>query len=152
MDNIMQHIDESGAFADSFKEQIGLYAGDEFKGSKVFDDVPDVATLIKNYAHTKTAYGKKLDNVIQLPNDASSDEDKAAAITAAQDFLGAPKEAKDYEFPRVDGLDYSEEREKLFREFFMTNRVPVDFAKSLVETFNKMQVDMVNAQLDTEKK
>ena len=149
--NIMEHIGTDGVFTETFKEQALTIAGDEFKDSKILDDIHNLPDLVKSHIHTKTAYGKKLEGVIQIPNENSSDEDRATATAAAQDFLGAAKDAKDYEFPRADGLEYDEEREKIFREFFMSKRTPVGFAKELVEIYNKMQIDQTNAHLATEK-
>ncbi len=149
-DNIMDSISPDGVFAESFKGQAIAIAGDDFKDSKVFDDVPDVSTLIKNYANTKASVGKKLDGVLTLPTDKSTDDERAEFRTSALKAIGAPDKADDYEFPRPEGLQYNEDNEKIFRDLFHENNVPVGMAKVIVEKNNEMQVAAVKAHLEGE--
>ena len=154
--DIMEHIDSEGKFTDSFREQVSAIAGEDFKGSKIFDDVPDIATLVKNYAYTKRDYGKKLEGVIKLPNDKSTDQERAEFRKAVLKSLGAPESADDYDFPKPDdlpdGMLYDEDTEKEFRQFFLDEGIPADTVRRLVEKFTAMQIARFQSHLEEENK
>ena len=149
--NIMEHINaDTGDFADTFKDQIVGIAGEEFKGTKVFDDVPNLSTLVKNYAHTKTAFGKKLEGVIQRPKEDASEEDKTAFRNGLLTELGASDKPDDYVFPEVEGMAYHPEVAKEFQNYFVENKYPVGMANSLIEKWNETQVSLAKAQLEAQ--
>ena len=155
MENIMQHIDETGKFTDSFKDNILAVIGEEHKGTKLWENIPDVATAFKVLADTKSAFGKKLENVIQRPADDASDEDKEAYRKSLLKELGATDNADDFEFPRMDGVEYGEqeeENEAAFRKFFLEEGVSPALAKKLVELGNQAQVGMAKARLEAEQR
>lgn len=153
--NVMEHIDETGKFTETFKEQISSIAGEEFKDSKIFDSVPDIATLVKNYAYTKRDFGKKIDGLIQKPAENATDEQKAEYRKMLLKELGAPEKAEDYVIKRPEnlpeGVSYDEEVEKHFREVFLKLGVPNDIASALTDEFNQLQMSRFQAALEKQK-
>jgi len=150
MDNIMEHIEADGKFAETFREQAITSLGDSFKGTKILDDVPDVGTLIKNYANTKAAYGKKLENVIQRPAANATDAEKAAFHSSLRKELGASENPDDFEMPRIADFEYGDQEiknEATFRKFFVDKGFSPEVAKGLVELSNAVQVETVSARL-----
>jgi hypothetical protein len=144
--NVMDFVDESGKFTDGFKDQIGSIAGDEFKGTKMLDDIHDVPSVIKSFLHTKRDYGKKLEGVITKPGEGASDEDRANYRTALLKELGTPESADDYEFPKTEegsGLTFNENLAKMWREFFHSKGWPVDMVKDAAEFMYKSQAAMI---------
>lgn len=155
--NIMEHIDtETGKFSDTFKDSVTAVIGEEHKDTKLFDSIPDVATALKVLADTKSAYGKKLEGVIQKPGEKATDQEKSEYVASLRKELGASDSGDDYEMPRPEdlpeGMNFSEEAEKTFRDLFVSEGVPVSTAKLLVEKFNEIQIARFQSHLDEETK
>lgn len=70
-------------------------AGEDHADSKVFDDIKDVAGLIKSHADTKSKLGKKLENVIQRPAENATDEQKAEFRKLLLKELGSKESAEE---------------------------------------------------------
>lgn len=153
--NVMEHIDsETGKFTESFAGQISAIAGEEHKDTKLFEKVPDVATLIKVALDTKSALGKKQE--FQRPGENATDAEKTAFRKALQKELGAPESSDDYEFARPDdlpeGMRYLEEVEKVYRELFHEEGVSLSTAKRITDKFNEVQRKRFNDRLEAENK
>ena len=98
--------------------------------------------------------GKKLDNVIQRPASDATDDKKAEFRNVLLTELGAPETVEGYVFDRPDlpdGMQYSDETEKNFRELFHKLRVPADVAKQLTTAYNEMQVAKFTTERETAK-
>ena len=154
--NIMEHIDETGAFTEGFADAAKSIAGEEHKDTKLFEKVSDVSTLIKVALDTKSAYGKKLEGVIQKPAEGATDQEKADYRSSLLKELGTPEKAEDYEFAKPEslpaGVAYNQELEDRFREVFLKRDVPADMAKGLVEDYNEIQLGAIQARLDEQQK
>jgi len=147
---------DDGKFTEDFSSSL---LGDDYKDSKVFETTPDLQSLLKSHADTKSALGKQkeeiLSNAIQKPREGASDQERVDYRKVLQKELGAPEKPEDYEFPRLegapDGLSHSEDTEKVFRQVFFEEGIPVDVVKSIVDKFNKFQLAQFNARLEAEK-
>lgn len=141
-------IDETGKFTDEFKSTLPTIVGDEHKDSKIFDDVPDLQTLAKNYANTKTAFGKKLENVIQRPVKDAKPEDIEAFKKSLAVELGAPKEAKEYKFYKdklPEGQTYNDKAEARIRDIAFKHGV----SATAIEEMSKAMFEEQMAEYNT---
>jgi hypothetical protein len=154
-------IDAEGNFTDEFRAAVPGYLGDEHKDSKALDDINTLGDLVKSHAATKSAYGKKLENVIQKPAEDADDEQKAEYHKALATELGAPDNADKYEFFRADkelpkGMLYSEKTQEALRECAFKHGVSAAFIKEASEVLHKSQVqelkDVVAKQNDDAQK
>lgn len=148
-------IGTDGAFTPEFTEALPGFLGEEHKDSKDFDDIKDIGTLVKRFADNRKMVGKKLDNVIQRPADNATDDAKAEFRNVLLTELGAPEKVDGYSFDRPnlpEGMEYSDETEKHFRELFHKLRVPADTAKQLAASFNEMQIAKFSEQRNAAKK
>lgn len=147
---IQDFIDSDGNFTDGFVGEARTAAGEDFKESKVFDDVPCLDTLVKNYAETKKSYGVRMDNVIQKPSDDASDADKATYQQNLLKELGQAEKPEDYDFGSKDdlpeGVTFDENMDKAWREFFHSQGWPV----SMVSTAGQFMREMQIKQAETE--
>ena len=68
---------------------------EEFKDEKMWENIPDTGTLLKNYAHAQ----KRMGNSVNIPGEDASAEEKAEFFTK----LGRPDSIEDYgvEFPKL---------------------------------------------------
>jgi len=163
--NDVEVMDSSGKFTENFKPEM---LGEAYKDSQFFKTTPDLMSLAKAAADTKSALGKKMEGVIQKPDENATDEQKADYRKSLQRELGAPEKADDYEFPRAEltldddvkeffgrvfpetpitELPYNEESEKFFRELFMKEGVPAETVKNIVTAYNRFQVQQYNIGL-----
>lgn len=152
----MDGITNEGVFEDSFRTDVlPGYLGDDHKGSKVMDDVKDVATLVKRFADTKSSHDKKLENVIQKPADDASEEIKAAYRAELATASGAPAAASEYEFFKSeklpDGMERSGELEDKFRTAFFEHKASKALVKALSQIFEEHQVGAFNSLVETDK-
>ena len=149
-ENIMDHIDAEGKFGEGFKSAAISIAGEDHKDTKVYDDVLDFNTLVKNYADTKSLVGKKLEGVIQIPKDDASDEDKSTFRSDLLTRLGASDKPEDYVLPKAEELEYDENAAKMFQALAVENKIPVDIFNKLAEGYTQMQVQQVKDCLATQ--
>jgi len=142
--NLTEHIGEDGNFTEGFAPAATASLGEGYQDSKVLEGITNPAGLIKAYADTKTAYGKKLEGVIAKPGENATDEEKASYRKTMLAELGTPESPDDYNFNRPeslpDGMTYDEEFEGAFRQLFHEVGMPADMAKSLADKFNEVQV------------
>lgn len=151
----MDGITNEGGFEDSFRSDVLPGAiGEEHKGTQLFDDIPDVQTLCKRFADTKTAYDKKLDNVIQKPPDDAPDEVKATYRSELATASGAPAAASEYEFFKSEklpeGMERSQELEDRFRQVFFEHKTPKALVKALSQVFEESQVAAFTSVMETD--
>ena len=145
-------IGTDGVFTEAFTEALPGFLGEEHKDSKDFDDIKDIGTLVKRFADNRKMVGKKLDNVIQRPAADATDDKKAEFRNVLLTELGAPETVEGYVFDKPqlpDGMDYSDETEKTFKELFHKLRVPADVAKQLTTAYNEMQVARFTTERDS---
>jgi len=144
--DLSEHCNDDGTFINPAALK-GL-AGPEHAETKCLDDVKDFSSLVKFAVETKSAYGKKLDNVIQKPGKDASDADKAAYKASLKAELGAVKSGAEYEFARPEklpaGMGYDEAMEAQFRELFAKTGMAKDEAKQLYDAYNEYQVARYN--------
>ncbi len=147
---IQDFVDGDGNFTDGFVAEAKTAAGADFAESKVFDDVPSLDTLVKNYAETKRSFGTRMDNVIQKPGADASDEDKAAYQKSLLAELGPATKPEDYEFGSKDdlpeGMTFNENLDKAWREFFHSQGWPASMVSQAGQFMRKMQMEQVEAE------
>lgn len=148
----MEGISNEGVFEDSFRTNVlPGYLGDDHKGSKVMDDVPNVGTLIKRFADTKSAFDKKLENVIQKPGESATEDEKSAYRTALAVASGAPVTAAEYEFFKSEklpeGMERNQTMEDRFRTEFFKHKAPKELVKALSQVFEELQIEGFNAMM-----
>ena len=152
--NLSEHCNDDGSFIDP--AALRTLAGPEYAESKAFDDIKDFRSLVKVHADTKSALGKKLDNVIQKPAADASDEDKAAFRTSLKTELGAVKSGAEYEFNRPAelpaGMHYDEAFEAQAREMLAAAGIPKDEAKAIYDGYSNYQIARYNAAAEAETK
>ena len=152
---MVDFLNEEGGFTDGFREALPGMLGDEHIDSKVFDDIPDVATLAKNYADTKSMVGRKLEGVIQKPTESATDEDKANYRDTLRIELGAPESIEGYAFDRPElpeGMEYDEGMEGEFKDLFFQRKTSPDDAKFFVDAFNQMQINRYKQAVEAQNK
>lgn len=151
--NLSEHCNDDGSFIDP--AALRTLAGPEYAESKAFDDIKDFRSLVKVHADTKSALGKKLDNVIQKPAADASDEDKAAYKASLKAELGAVKSGAEYEFTRPElpaGMHYDEAFEAQAREMLAAAGIPKDEAKAIYDGYSNYQIARYNAAAEAETK
>jgi len=139
-------IDAEGNFNQDFTDALPGMLGDEHADFKDFENIKDMGTLVKNYANTKSAFSKKLENVIQKPGPDATDEQKTEYRNQLMEGIGAPKEVGEYKFERPslsEGRERNEEQEKGFADFCFQQRFTPEQAQSLVD-----YADKINATFD----
>ena len=152
----MDGITNDGVFEDSFRTDILPGAiGDEHKGTKLFDDVPDVQTLCKRFADTKASHDKKLENIIQKPADDATEEVKTAYRTELATASGAPDTAAGYEFFKPEklpeGMEYDTAVEDKYRAFFAEHKVPKVTAMALSKIFAETAISNFETLIETDR-
>ncbi|KKK51471.1 hypothetical protein LCGC14_3114610, partial [marine sediment metagenome] len=104
------------------------------------------------YADTKSAMGKKQENVIQKPADDASDDVKAAYKAEIAKAGGAPDSAADYEFFKAeklpDGMERSQELEDKFRAVFHEHKAPKALVTALSQVFEETQIGAFTALME----
>lgn len=137
----VDYINEDGSFdQEKLSGQLGTIAGEGFKDSKALANTPNVDVLVKNFLNADRKVNQKLEGVIQKPAENATDQEKAEYRVSLLKELGAPDTEDAYDFPRVEGMDYDENAEKVFRSLFKEMDMPVDLANALVAKFNEVQV------------
>lgn len=150
-----EYFDDSGNVTEAFRTDLPTMLGTEHAESKMFDDIigredkseaSDIALMIKSGADTKAMVGKRQENVIHKPGDDASDDDKAEFTKALLTHLGTAEKAEDFEFAKPtdlpEGMSYSEDDEKEYRQWCLDNNVPKGMAKLYFDKFNAMQLDI----------
>jgi hypothetical protein len=151
-------IDEEGNFTEEFTEalpgMLGLEKLEHEDGSpiKTFEATPNLSSLAKAYHDTKTAYGKKLENVIQKPGENASDEDIAAYNAELDAARGVPTEAQSYEFPLLDGETeealFTDDHKTEYQNFAKENKIPASTFSAFVQLNRKLAAAQAKAVAD----
>ncbi len=151
-------FNDDGSFTDTGKASLVTLAGEGHSETKVFDDIPNYGALVKAYADTKSAYGKKLENVIQKPADDAGDDVKAAYKAEIAKAHGAPPDASGYKFYKSEtlpeGMERQQEIEDTFRAVFDKHKASAGLVEELSEVFEKLQIksftDLIEANKQIE--
>jgi len=155
MNELLQHIGEDGSFSESFIGAARTIAGEGFEESKVFDDVHDVDTLTKNYAHAQKKLGERAENVINKPGENASEEDIAAYHQSLLQELGPAEKPEDYEFNTEglpEGFNYSKELENHWREFFHSNKWPVSMVNQVAEKMKEISLQQFQSNKEAQER
>ena len=125
------HLDESGSFNDQFYSDLP----EELQGNEFIKRAGSVGNLIKVAADTKSAYDKKMENVIQRPGDDADDATREAFRTSLLTEAGytAPETVDGYELIAPEGIVPDEEGIKEFKEFCKANNMPAATAKAVFD-------------------
>lgn len=156
--NFTNALNEQGTFSTDFITQLPSLAGEGHKDTKMFENTPDLPSLVKSYADTKSALGKKLENVIQKPADDASDEQKTEYHTQLLTALGGNVEkAEDYALTTKpegwpEGLPFDEKLMEDFQTFFMEKHWPVGMAQESIAKYHEILLQRVDEQLKAEEK
>ena len=134
---------DDGKFTDGFSPNL---IGEEYAESKAFENTPDIISLTKAYADTKSALGKKLENVIQKPGEGASDQELVDYKAAIRSAAGAPEKVEDYIFTPAEGIEHNEELAKVFKEKFFQHGLAPEVASDLVATWDALQIAMGEQQ------
>jgi len=151
----MGFLDDNGGFTDDFRGKLPEILGDEFKDFKDFDNIHDVQTLVKNYANTKSAYGKKLDNVIQRPAKDAKPEDVSTFQKALLKELGAvdkEDDLKDLNFRDgiPDGVELDNRLVDSMKKFILEEKMPKPLAAKLTKMYNNIMMQSYTEQKATQ--
>jgi len=150
--NLIEHIGEDGNFKDTFGPSAVAALGDDFKDSKVFEGIKNPSDLVSAFANTKKMVGQKLEGVIKKPGEKATDAEKAEYRKSLLAELGTPEKPEDYDFARPEklpeGMQYDENFEAAFRQFFYEIGAPKDMVSAISNKFNEMQIANHNAYLE----
>lgn len=149
-------FNDDGSFTDTGRGTLAGYAGDDHKGTKVFEDVKDLAGLCKFAADTKSAYNKKMENVIQIPGEGSDETTMAAYRARLAEASGVPSEASGYEIFKPeklpDGMEHNEELEAGYRKIFKETGCTKATALALSKFFTENQITGFNSVMEEDRK
>ena len=155
MAELQDCIGEGGALTDGFVAAARTAAGEGHEESKAFDDIPNLSALVKSYADTKSAYSKKLESTFLRPADDASDVDKAAYRDKLSTELGAPGDAKDYEFFKAEklpeGMERSQDLEDKFRAVLFEHKASKTLVKALSQVFEEVSIESFNGMIENDK-
>lgn len=149
----MIELDDNGGFVDV--AQLREAAGEGFEDSKVFDDIKDLPTLAKNYAATKSAFGKKLENVIQKPGkDAKPGEIETYRAGLASELgLAAKPEEIELKRPELpEGFPYDEVMEGEFKTYCIENKIPKKYVELISDWYNNRQSGVIKNHVEGQQK
>lgn len=142
--NDVEIMTEDGQLTEGFNPGM---IDEKYKDSKYFETRKDIKSIMKSALETKSAYDKKLENVIQKPAADATPEQKAEYRKALAREMGAPEKSDAYEFEAPpEGLQHNEELVKVFKDVFLKEGVPVSTASALVKAFDAFNVKMIQAQ------
>ncbi len=143
-------IDAEGNFDQEFTDALPGMLGDDHKDFKGLDDTPNIATLVKRFADTKSAYDKKQENVIQRPGEEATDEQKAEFTKALREGLGIQGAAEDYTFADLEGAEtYREGSKEYWSDVFKKLNISQEQATGLTSALHEMQRDINKGELET---
>ena len=152
--NITDHFNTDGT-VNADGPGLATLAGPEHADTKCFDDVKDFHSFIKSHADTKSALGKKMENVIQKPGENATDADKAAYKASLKAELGAVKSGAEFEFVRPTlpaGMRYDEAMEAHFRDMFAQMGTSKEDAKLAFDGYNSYMIAQYNKAAEAEQK
>ena len=98
-------IDSDGKFTEAFTTALPGYLGketltkDDGSPIKMFETTPNLGSLAKMAYDSKTALGKKMDNVIQKPGENATEQEVKDYMTALDTARGAPDSIDAYVVP-----------------------------------------------------
>ncbi|KKL05474.1 hypothetical protein LCGC14_2605680 [marine sediment metagenome] len=139
---------DDGVITDNFKPSM---LGDDYADSKFFDTIPDLTSLMKSAADSKSALGKKLEDVIQRPGENATDAEKSAYQAEIRKASGAADKVEDFEFGITVEGEAHEEFTKIFKEKFLEFGFSPSVASELVELYDVTQAtvqEAIQAQQD----
>jgi len=156
-------LGENNTFTDAFREALPGMIGDDYNNSdgeptKVFDDVPDIATLSKNYLNTKRMTDTKISEAAQaqiteggytkpLGDDASPED-----IAAFRKSAGIPESADGYGFVKPEDMPEGMEHDEVFSKAIMDvlhqANIPKGAADSLNAAYNAHQQKLYTEHLE----
>lgn len=158
-------IDEEGNFTDAFTTALPGFLGketlthDDGSPIKMFETTPNLSSLAKLAFDTKTAQGKKLENVIQKPAEGASEEDIAKYMSELDAARGVPTEPQNYEFPLGEGETeekiYTEEHKTAYKAFAKEHNIPASVFNGFVQLNRKLaaaQVADITQQIEDAEK
>jgi hypothetical protein len=148
MMNDVAIMTDDGKFTSDFKPEM---LGDEYKDSKFLETTPDLVSLMKAGIDTKSALGKKLENVIQKPGENATEQELADYNKALKEARGAPDSVEAYDWKPPDGQTHDENLVKLFKEVFLEIGLPPSDAEVLVGKWDAYQAQVV-AQMQAAQK
>ena len=143
---------DDGKFTDSFNPSL---IGDDYKDSKAFESIPDIVSLLKAHVDTKAMVGRKMEGVIQRPDENATEEQKADYRTSLLKELGVPERAGDYVFARPEGMPeelINTDLENSAKEFLHSKNVPSDIASDIVNWYYQTQHKAIQDRLADEDK
>lgn len=134
---------DDGKFTSDFKPSM---LGDDYAGSQLFEKTPDILALCKVAHDSKSALGKKLENVINRPGKDATEEDLKNYRETLISELGLPEKAEDYDFTPPQGVNADEEVIKRMGELLLKNKVPKVIADPIIRDFNEYQKELLDQQ------
>ena len=128
---------------DEIRAEIPALLGEGFEDTKLYDNMKTVGDVFKAHAHTKSAFDKKQENVIQRPGEDAEDEEKAEFRKILAKELGAPDSVDAYDITKPEGipdeLKYSEDVEKGIKELALKHNISPAALKEFSEYLYKSQ-------------
>lgn len=139
IDNV-EVMSDDGAFTDSFTPSI---LGKDYAETKVFESTPNLLSLAKAYADTKSDYGRKLEGVIQRPGESAGEQEKAEFRKTLLKELGAPESVDAYEFTPPEGIEHDAELVSRFKAFALREGMAPSVAQGLVSLWDTYQSELL---------
>jgi hypothetical protein len=139
MQGLHEHIGDDGAISDGFVAAIKTELGDDYAGTKYFDDFKDIVSLAKAGCDTRrknTELTQNAAGAITKPPDNATDEQKAAYMQSLRTELGASSDAAAYQFePPTDlpeGMAHDPDGETKWAEIFRDAGIATESARQIV--------------------
>ena len=153
--NASEVFDDEGNFTETGRASLVGHAGEGHADTKVFDDVKGLGGLCKAFADTKSALGRKLENVIEIPADDAADDIRAAYRAKIATASGHPADAADYKFFKSEtlpeGMTRSQDFEDKFRAIFHAGGASTALVETLTKEFEEMQIAAFNGFQEQDK-
>jgi hypothetical protein len=118
-------------------ESVKAEIPEEFKDEKMWENVPDTQTLLKNYAHAQ----KRMGSAVSIPGEGATDEERAEFLSK----LGRPESPSEYgvEFPELpEGTMWDEEAQDGFLNAAHKAGLNADQVKGILGWYGEYSKDV----------
>lgn len=154
-------IADDGSFTSDFTAGIPAMLGKESMthedGSaiKMFEQTPNIGSLVKSYYDSNRAASRKMENVIERPAADASDEVKAEFHKSLISELGVPESAEGYDLSRPEdlpeGIGWDEGLATGMQAIFKEQGVPKSIAENIFKAYTAANLPKAIEARDVER-